>query len=199
MSRALRKAEGEIRDIRLRLGLTQPRFAALIGVSPETYRTWDSGRRPVPDRCIDKARALAVTHDPDRRMSLQELATTLGVHVRTLRDAARSGRLEVVYDNRVVFRNLVPRATLAAGRRFMERYYRRSYSRFSPRPDAPQRWNVPEDFASRVVMIRRQLGLTQTGLAQRIGAATKAVVYQWESAKRRPSPIFWKRIVELLD
>ena len=31
----------EIRDLRLRLQLSQPQCATLLGVSPETYRTWD--------------------------------------------------------------------------------------------------------------------------------------------------------------
>ena len=114
--------------------MSQPRFAALLGVSVETYRTWDSGRRRVPDTWLEKARELSAAQDPDRLWSLQVLARKLGVHVRTLRNAARVGRLPVVYENRVAFRNLIPRATLTAGCVFMERYYRRSYSRFAPRP-----------------------------------------------------------------
>ena len=30
-----------------------------------------------------------------------------------------------------------------------------------------------------------------------IGAAGKAVVYQWEARKRCPSPVFWCRIMDL--
>jgi hypothetical protein len=30
-----------------------------------------------------------------------------------------------------------------------------------------------------------------------VGAAGKAVVYQWESGKRQPSPVFWLRIERL--
>jgi transcriptional regulator with XRE-family HTH domain len=41
------------------------------------------------------------------------------------------------------------------------------------------------------------LGLTQAQFADKIGAASKAVVYQWESKKRKPSPVFWQRIEEL--
>jgi DNA-binding XRE family transcriptional regulator len=126
----------EIRIVRLRLQLSQSQFAKLLGVSAETYRTWDSGAVWYPDEWLDKARAVAATNDPNRLWCLQELATELGVHVRTLRDAARTGRLDVVYENRVVFRNPIPRTSLAAGRRFMERYYRRSYSRFAARPSA---------------------------------------------------------------
>ena len=184
----------EIRGLRMRLQLSQPQFAALLGVSAETYRTWDSGRRVVPDAWLDKARELAAANDPRRLWSLQELATELGVHVRTLRDAARSGRLEVTYENRVVFRNPVPRATIAAGRAFMERYYRQSYSRFAPKPRPPERTCVPSDWARQLLRVRRELRLTQAQLAEQIGAAGKAVVYQWESRKRRPSAEFWRRI-----
>jgi putative transposase len=188
----------EIRAIRLRLGLSQPQFATLLGVSADTYRTWDSGRRVVSDAWLDIARALAATNDPHRLWSLQALATELGVHVRTLRDAARVGRLDVVYENRVVFRNPIPRASLTAGRRFMERYYRRSYSRFAAMPHVPEQLSLPSDWNRRLVQIRRELQLTQEGLAERIGAAGKAVVYQWESGKRKPSPVFWRRIEALI-
>jgi DNA-binding transcriptional regulator YiaG len=188
----------EVRAVRLRLQLSQAQFAALLGISEETYRTWDSGRRLVPEPWLEKARGLAALNDPDRLWSLQELATELGVHVRTLRDAARTGRLEVVYENRVVFRNPIPRATLAAGRLFIARYYRRSYSRFAPRPPVPERPGVPSDWDRRLVRIRRELRLTQARLAAQIGAAGRAVVYQWESRKRKPSPVFWRRIEELI-
>jgi hypothetical protein len=39
--------------------------------------------------------------------------------------------------------------------------------------------------------------LTEVVLARRIGAAGKAVVYQWESRKRVPSPVLWQRVLEL--
>jgi DNA-binding XRE family transcriptional regulator len=45
-----------------------------------------------------------------------------------------------------------------------------------------------------LVGLRHRLGLSQQKLADKIGAATKAVVYQWESEKRKPSPVFWLRI-----
>ena len=188
----------EICRLRVQLQLSQPQFAGLLGVSAETYRTWDSGRRAAPAALLDKARELAAARDPRRLWSLQELATELGVHVRTLRDAARSGRLEVMYENRIVFRNPVPRATLAAGRAFLERYYRQSYSRFASKPRPPERTRVPSDWARQLLRIRRELGLTQEQLAEQVGAAGKAVVYQWESRKRKPSAVFWKRIEKLM-
>jgi hypothetical protein len=36
-------------------------------------------------------------------------------------------------------------------------------------------------------------------LAEKIGAAGKAVVYQWESRKRKPSPVLWQRVERLID
>lgn len=187
----------EVRRLRLQLKLSQAQFAKMLGVSAETYRTWDSGRRPVPGSWMDKVREFATTNDPHRLWSLQDLAVELGVHVRTLRDAVRSGRLEVTYGNAVVFRNPVPRTTLDAGRVFMQQYYKQCYSRFASKPPAPTRILAPSDWHRRIVDVRYELRLTQTQLAERIGAASKAVVYQWESRKRRPSPEFWRRIEQL--
>ena len=187
----------EICHLRLLLRLSQPQFARVLGASPETYRTWDAGRRAVPDALLGKARELAAVEDPRRLWSLQKLAVKLGVHVRTLRDVARSGRLDVTYENRVVFRHPIRRATMAAGRAFMERYYKQSYSRFALRPPAPIPTRVPPDYAQRLLEVRGRLRLTQTQLADQIGAAGKAVVYQWESRRRMPSPVFWRRIERL--
>ena len=78
----------------------------------------------------------------------------------------------------------------------MEHYYRKSYSRFAIEPPAPN-VVVPSDYARRLRYLRRQLSMTQTQLATTIGAAGKAVVYQWESGKRTPSPVFWRRIEQL--
>jgi DNA-binding XRE family transcriptional regulator len=148
---------------------------------------------------MEKARAFAAVEDPSRLWRLQDLAAELGVHVRTLRAAARSGRLDVTYENRVVFRNPIPKATLDASRTFMARFYRQSYSRFAVKPTMPPRTHVPQDCASKLLALRRRLQLSQAELAARVGAAGKAVVYQWESGKRRPSEIFWCRIETLLD
>ena len=169
----------------------------MLGVAAETYRTWDSGRRATPDPWLAKARTLAAREDPARLWSLEALAAELGVHVRTLRNAARSGRLCVTFESRVVFGHLVPRATLAAGRTFIERYYKQCYSRTALTPTPPRHTPVPADWPQQLRQIRADLALTQTQLAQRIGAAGKAVIYQWESRKRQPSPVFWTRIDQL--
>jgi DNA-binding XRE family transcriptional regulator len=57
----------------------------------------------------------------------------------------------------------------------------------------------PDDCDERLKRLRRRLRLTQRDFARRIGAANKAVVYQWESRKRTPSPVFWKRVEALGD
>jgi DNA-binding transcriptional regulator YiaG len=69
-----RKAAGtglrEIRRLRLQLQLSQPQFARLLGVSAETYRAWDSGRRAMPGAWLHRARELTVIEDPRRLWSL---------------------------------------------------------------------------------------------------------------------------------
>jgi DNA-binding transcriptional regulator YiaG len=50
---------------------------------------------------------------------------------------------------------------------------------------------------SALVGLRRGLGVSQQQLAATVGAGSKAVVYQWESGKRKPSPVFWLRIEQL--
>ncbi len=63
---------------------------------------------------------------------------------------------------------------------------------------APLRWDsVPPDCAVRIRNLRQQLGMTLTEFAAQVGAACKAVVYQWESQKRCPSPLFWQRIQDM--
>jgi DNA-binding XRE family transcriptional regulator len=52
---------------------------------------------------------------------------------------------------------------------------------------------VPSDWVRQLLHFRRELRLTQAQLAEQIGAAGKAVVYQWESGIRQPSPVFWLR------
>jgi DNA-binding transcriptional regulator YiaG len=184
----------DIRDMRLHLQRSQAEFARLLGVSVQSYRTWDSGRRAVPPAWMDKARALMAAHDPDRLWSLTDLAAALGVHVRTLRAAARSGRLAVVYGTRAFFGHPVPTATMTAGHAFLARYYRRSYSRCATKPPFPHLPPVPADWPTQLVRLRARLELSQEGLARRIGVAGKAVVYQWESRKRQPSRVLWARV-----
>ena len=86
---------------------------------------------------------------------------------------------------------------MAGNRTSVEIYYRKT-SRWSFRPPRPKPHPVvPADYDVALVSLRRRLGLTPAECARSIGAAGQATVYQWESRKRRPSPVFWQRICAL--
>ena len=114
-----------LRECRIALGKSQAAFAAMLGVSPESYRTWDAGRRATPPQVMARARALATHRDARALLPLPVLALLIGVHVKTLRAAARDGRLPVTYDTRTTFRRLRARATPAAAKAFRRSYYGR--------------------------------------------------------------------------
>ena len=184
-----------LRELRRAVHLSQREFAALLGVPVNTFRMWDSGLRPVPVGVLPRARAVITEHTRNSELlSLDQLARELGIHQRTLRAAARTGRLKVTFSVRSVFGRPIRFATRAAGQAFMRTHYRH-YGR-PPRAVAPLP-SVPHDYHLYLKRLRHRLRLTQDDLARRIGAANKAVVYQWESRKRRPSPVFWQRIEAL--
>ena len=166
-----------------------------MGVALESLRTWDSGRRRVPPPVLEQAKCAIA--DRRRRMelvSIDQLARELGVHERTLRTAARTGRLAVQFSSRSVFGRRIRRVSRAAGEEFMRTYYRH-FEGHGP-ATAPLK-AVPDDYDRRLRRLRQQLRVSQADLAARIGAAGKAVVYQWESRKRRPSPVLWQRVLQL--
>ena len=185
-----------LRECRIALGKSQAAFAAMLGASPESYRTWDAGRRATPPKMIARARALATHRDDHALLPLPVLALLIGVHVKTLRAAARDGRLPVTYDTRTTFRRLRARATPAAAMAFRQSYFGRTV-----RPDdrrAPLTWaSVPADYDVQIRALRRTHGLSQAQLATLVGAARKAVVYQWEARTRTPSPVCWQRLAAL--
>ena len=116
---------GEMRELRRSIRLSQQEYATLLGVSLETFRTWDSGRRAVPADVICRARA--VTAEYPRRtelLPLAQLAAELGVHVRTLQAAARTGRLDVQFCEKSVFGRPQRFASRMAGEQFMRTHYR---------------------------------------------------------------------------
>jgi ribosome-binding protein aMBF1 (putative translation factor) len=145
---------------------------------------------------VTKANELALRNNPDALLPLDILARLIQVHVRTLHKAAKDGRLHVTYNTRTTFRRLRSRATLADAERF-----RRDFFEKAPWPSTkpmPLQWQaIPVDYSERIRSVRRQVGLTQTEFAAHIGAAGKAVVYQWEAQKRCPSPVFWQRICQI--
>lgn len=191
------KSASALREIRTRLGLSQAECATALGVALETFRTWDAGRRPAPEAIVRQARTLKAKWPTHDRVPLQVLADELHVHVRTLRAAAHDGRLAATFGPRPFFGKLAATATREAGAQFMARWYRRTYGRGRRRPTAVCRVTVPANYAATLVGLRHRLGPSQRQLATKVGAAGKAVVYQWESGKRSPSPVFWLRIVRL--
>jgi len=186
-----------VRNLRLALGFSQREFAARLGVSLESYRPWDSGRRQTPDEIVRRALTVASDGEADLPMPLSALAGLLRINEGTLRAAARDGRLHVTTEAAIVPGKPILRATLADGEAFKTRYYGRT-TRLTERPPAPAFFvRVPDDFDRQLVALRGRLRITQTDLADRVGAAGRAVIYQWESRRRRPSAIFWWRVLEL--
>jgi DNA-binding transcriptional regulator YiaG len=184
-----------LRELRRSAGLGQREFAELLSVPLETLRSWDSGRRPIPSPVLHRATEAMVRHQHQHEfLSLAELAKELGVHIRTLQAAARTGRLDARFSVRSAFGRPIRSASRAAGKRFLTRHYRRfSGQELCPVP-LPV---VPDNYDDHLRHLRRRLHLTQDALARRIGAAGKTVVYQWESRKRTPSPVLWQRVLTL--
>ena len=130
-------------------------------------------------------------------LTIDTVAREYHVHPRTLRAAARDGRLQVSLSTRSVFGRPIRLTSRSAVDTFVKVHYRQRYSRFAPRVAAPPITTVPSNFGSRIVGLRLRLRISQAEFARRIGAANKAVIYQWESRKRTPSIVFWSRIEQL--
>jgi DNA-binding transcriptional regulator YiaG len=188
-------AMNEVRELRRTIGLGQREFAALLSIPLETFRPWDSGRRVVAVTVLQRARdAVAHYQRQHERLPLAQLAREFHVHVRTLQAAVRTGRLDAHFSVRSVFGRPGRLATRAATEQFIVSHYRRfSGQAICPAP-LP---TVPHDYPQQLRALRRRLRLTQDGLARRIGAAGKAVIYQWESRKRTPSPVLWQHVLRL--
>ncbi len=185
----------ELRELRRAIDMGQRQFAAFLSIPLETFRPWDSGRRVVSAAVLQRAREAVVQHRRQHELlPLDQLAKELGVHIRTLQAAARTGRLEAHFSVRSAFGRPIRSATRAAGERFITRHYRCfSGQEVCPSPLV----SVPPNYDQHLRKLRRRMRLTQEALAHRIGAAGKAVVYQWESKRRRPSPVLWRRVIEL--
>jgi transcriptional regulator with XRE-family HTH domain len=113
----------EIRELRRAAGLTQRELAVLLAVPVESLRAWDSGRRIVPAVLLRRARATVAHHQRQHELlPLAALAMELGVHVRTLQAAARTGRLETHFSVRSVFGRPIRAASRAAGAQFLARH-----------------------------------------------------------------------------
>jgi DNA-binding XRE family transcriptional regulator len=134
-----------------------------------------------------RAREVMAARAKERELlPLDQLARELGVHLRTLRAAARTGRLDAHVSVRSVFGRPIRFASRAAGQRFLATHYRRFGGQQTCPLPLP---TIPNDYDKQLRDLRQRLRMTQDALARRIGAAGKAVVYQWESKKRVPSPV----------
>ena len=76
-----------LRQCRQALALSQSSFSARLGVSLETYRTWDSGRRPPRLEDLTTANELALRNNPQ---ALLPLGTLARLKVRALPGAPNS-------------------------------------------------------------------------------------------------------------
>ena len=158
--------------------------------------SWSEESRQVKPSLLHGSSLPGGRHSLKRQLVRKTAGRSIGVHVKTLRAAARDGRLPVTYDTQTTFRRLRARATPAAARAFRRSYYGRTVRPADHR--TPFTWStVPVDYDVRIRAVRRELGLSQARFAARVGAARKAVVYQWEARKRCPSPVFWTRIQKL--
>lgn len=152
-------APSALRTIRTRVNLSQSDCAAALGVALETFRTWDSGRRTPPSAVVRRAETLTAMKPAHQQLPLHMLADELHVHVRTLRAAARDGRLAATFNPRPCFGKLTATATREAGRRYMANWYRRTYGRGRRRLVAVCRVTVPTNCAASLVLLRHPLGL----------------------------------------
>lgn len=68
-----------IRELRMRLGLSQERFARVLGVSLQTVRRWESGlTRPLPIICLKLEELQKQTGAPKRRVGGIPMRTAAG-------------------------------------------------------------------------------------------------------------------------
>lgn len=130
-------------------------------------------------------------------MPLAELATVLGVSEMTPRNAAKSGRLRLK-DALWLPGRPVLRATRLDGEDFLANRFGKSLPRSQTRPYEDSLYSPKvTNIAQQIRRLRTRLRLSQREFAHLVGAANRAVVYQWESDKRRPSTVLWVRLVEL--
>jgi len=119
---------------------TQLELSRRLDVPVETYRCWEDGRRAIPYEIVERLSVITGEEHHESPVTLGALADVLAINVRTLRAAARDGRLAVIYGTRCSVGRPVPMATRSAGRAFVHLYYRKT-SRWVARP--PRRRPLP--------------------------------------------------------
>lgn len=180
---------------------------------------WDSGLRTPPPNVLTRARQIVARHiHQSELVPLAQLAAEIDVNVHTLRAAARAGHLRAVFSTRSVYGRPIVFATREEAtrpHRHLTVAALRSRCRGRRDHDGPDQLitmrgirgllteriaggnplpSVPPDYDRQLRALRVRHDFSQSTLAKRIGAANKAVVYRWESRKRRPSPVFWQRL-----
>ena len=125
-----------LRYVRADLKWTQLELARRLDVPVETYRCWESGRRAIPSEVLERLSVITGDEHHESPMTLGALADVLGIGARTLRAAARDGRLAVTFGTRCSFGRPVPLATKSAGQAFVHLYYRKT-TRWVARPPRP--------------------------------------------------------------
>jgi DNA-binding XRE family transcriptional regulator len=80
-SSSMADSNSSLRQVRMRLRMSQAECAAALGVAVETFRTWDAGRRPAPQAVVERAQSLKAKRPTQERVPLQILADELRVHV----------------------------------------------------------------------------------------------------------------------
>jgi DNA-binding XRE family transcriptional regulator len=149
--------------------------------------------RPIPAPILAKARAEIGRLEYDEEpLPFTRLALEFQLHVQTLQRAVRHGRLKATLSTRSAFGRPIYLATRAAVASFIANHSRRNNG-------GTPSWGsnlppVPSDYDLQLRVLRHRLQLSQSELATRIGAAQRAVVYQWESRRRTPSAVFWQRV-----
>src|SRR5947208_11141843 len=123
--------------------------------------------------CPIVSKAKRVQETAGGLLPMQRLADEYHIHVRTLRKAVQDGRLQATFSTRMAFGKLVAFASREAVERFKRRYYRQTTQ--WNRPPTPTVCTIPDDYDRVLVTLRASLRLTQSALADRIGAANKAV------------------------
>jgi hypothetical protein len=129
-------------------------------------------------------------------LSLDQLARELGVHVRTLR---APHALVVSWCNSHRGQRSVGRFGCdAIGRSGLNGAVLQTILFADGTKAITSRHACAVGLCRSASQVRRTLRLTQGQFAEAIGAANKAVVYQWESKKRTSSPVFWQTIERLV-
>ena len=128
---------------------------------------------------------------PETFLDPVEVADQFSISLRTVYTNLRNGKLIGHKDEEGVWR-VRPKDA----QKFMDAHYGRTVAPPQHRPHRATAALIPDDYAQRVVNVRKRHCFTQPELGAKIGASARAV-YQWEAGKRTPWPKFWRKIIEL--